>query len=75
VVLVASIEGRALPVYAAAADATAKLMAERRRSGRGGELGDAMIAGIAVARNATLATRNIRHFADLPVPVVDLWAA
>jgi predicted nucleic acid-binding protein len=48
---------------------------QRRRSGRDGELRDAMIAGIAVACDATLATRNLRHFADLPVPVVDPWAA
>jgi hypothetical protein len=33
-----------------------------------------MIAGIAIARRATLATRNTRHFADLPVSVVNPWA-
>jgi predicted nucleic acid-binding protein len=32
-----------------------------------------MIAGIAIARNAAVATRNTRHFADLPVPVLDPW--
>jgi len=50
-------------------------MAARRRAGRGGELRDAMIAGIAIARHATLATRNTRHFADLPMAVVDPWTA
>ena len=30
------------------------------------------IAGIALAQHATLATRNIRHFGDLTVPVVRL---
>ena len=34
-----------------------------------------MIAGIALAQRATLATRNVRHFADLSVPVVDPWSA
>jgi predicted nucleic acid-binding protein len=33
------------------------------------------IAGIALARRATLATRNVRHFQDLNVPVVDPWKA
>jgi len=34
---------------------------------------DTQIAGIALARRATLATRNVRHFADLKVPVVNPW--
>jgi predicted nucleic acid-binding protein len=40
-----------------------------------GELRDTMIAGIAIASHATLATRDTRHFADLPVAVVDPWSA
>lgn len=74
-VLADLIENRILPFDTAAAEETAALMAERRRSGRAGELRDAMIAGIAIARHATLATRNTRHFADLPVAVVDPWGA
>lgn len=70
-----SLENRVLPFDARAANETALLMAKRRRSGRTGELRDTMIAGIAIARHATLATRNMRHFADLPVAVVDPWAA
>ena len=34
---------------------------------------DTQIAGFALARRATLATRNVRHFRDLNVPVVDPW--
>jgi len=34
-----------------------------------------MIAGIAVVAEATLATRNVRHFADLPIAVVNPWSA
>jgi len=49
-------------------------MAGRRQAGRPVELRDTMIAGIAIARHATLATRNMRHFADLPIAVVDPWA-
>jgi predicted nucleic acid-binding protein len=36
---------------------------------------DTQIAGIAVSRHATLATRNVRHFSDLKVPVIDPWTA
>ena len=35
------------------------------------DLRDTSIAGIALARRATLATRNIRHFDDLVVPVAN----
>jgi predicted nucleic acid-binding protein len=69
------IEERVAPFDEAAADATASLAARRQREGRPHELRDSMIAGIAVAHRATLATRNTRHFADLPVPVVDPWGA
>ena len=67
------IEERIVPFDTIAAEATAILMAERRQRGSPGELRDTMIAGIAIARRATLATRNGRHFADLPVSVVNPW--
>jgi hypothetical protein len=67
------IEGRILPFDELAAETAAALVGTRRRSGRVGELRDAMIAGIAIGRRATLATRNIRHFDDLPVPVLNPW--
>jgi toxin FitB len=51
------------------------LMTVRQRSGRTVELRDTMIAGIALAQRATLATRNVRHFDDLRVPVVNPWDA
>jgi predicted nucleic acid-binding protein len=43
--------------------------------GRASEWRDTMIAGIALAQRATLATRNLRHFNDLAVPVVNPWHA
>jgi predicted nucleic acid-binding protein len=58
----------------AAAGQAAELMALRRRSGRPGDLRDTLIAGIVLARAATLATRNTSHFEDLTVPVVNPWA-
>jgi predicted nucleic acid-binding protein len=69
------LEGRILSFDRAAADHAALLLAERRRGGRMGESRDTMIAGIALSQNATLATRNVRHFDDLRVPVVDPWHA
>jgi len=68
------IERRVLPFDELAAETAASLVGARRRGGRLGELRDTMIAGIAIARRATLATRNIRHFDDLPVTVVNPWS-
>jgi predicted nucleic acid-binding protein len=59
----------------AAADEAALLMDLRRRAGRPGGLRDTMIGGIVIARRAVLATRNVRHFDDLSVSVVDPWSA
>jgi predicted nucleic acid-binding protein len=67
--------GRILPFDRAAAEEAARLMALRQVVGRSKDARDTMIAGIALAQNATLATRNIRHFDDLRVPVVDPWRA
>lgn len=69
------LEKRVLDFDTAAADAAARLAAERQSEGRGMDIRDTLIAGIALARRATLATRNVRHFSDLAVPVVDPWAA
>ncbi len=69
------LRSRVVPFDHAAAEQAATLMATRRRLGQPRELRDTMIAGIALARRATLATRNLRHFDDLPTPVVDPWAA
>jgi predicted nucleic acid-binding protein len=68
------IENRTLPFDTAAAEQAAALSGARQQSGRLGELRDTMIAGIVISPRATLATRNIRHFADLPTPVVNPWA-
>ena len=56
-----------------AATHAAELMAARQRKGRPGDLRDTMIAGIVLARHATLATRNTGHFEDLSLPVVNPW--
>ena len=56
-----------------AAREAARLASARKRAGRIGEWHDTMIAGIAIAQRASLATRNTRHFDDLPTPVVNPW--
>lgn len=64
---------RVAPFDDEAAAQAADLMASRQRKGRPVELRDTMIAGIVSARHATLATRNLVHFEDLAVPVVNPW--
>jgi predicted nucleic acid-binding protein len=73
-VLADKIGGRIAPFDTAAAKQAADLMAVRRQGGRPIELRDTMIAGIALACHATLATRNTSHFDDLFVPVINPWA-
>ncbi|MGH6917120.1 MAG: type II toxin-antitoxin system VapC family toxin [Geminicoccaceae bacterium] len=68
-------EGRILPFEQSAARAAASIAARRRQEGRSIEIRDALIAGIASTRRATLATRNTRHFADLGIALMDPWAA
>ncbi len=52
----------------------AGLTAQRRKNGRVVALRDTMIAGIVLARHATLATRNVQHFSDISTNVVNPWA-
>jgi hypothetical protein len=68
-------EGRVLPFDQAAALAAGAIAAEQRRAGHPVEIRDVEIAGIAVARKATLATRNTRHFEGTGVALVDPWRA
>ena len=67
-------EGRVVPFDQAAAHAAGRIAAERRRAGRTIEVRDVQIAGIAIARKATLATRNLRHFEGLGLALVDPWS-
>lgn len=65
------INGRVLPFDATAAEAAGRVAAERQRAGRMIEIRDAQIAGIVIARKATLATHNVRHFDGIGLPIVD----
>jgi predicted nucleic acid-binding protein len=69
------LENRVLDFDSAAATEAASTAAERQKAGRPVDMRDTQIAGIALARRATLATRNLRHFVDLKVPVVNPWEA
>src|SRR5438105_9413843 len=69
------LENRVLDFDTAAASAAAVIAAERRRIGRPVDMRDTQIAGIALVRNATIATRNARHFEERTVPVVNPWPA
>jgi predicted nucleic acid-binding protein len=68
------LENRVLDFDSAAAIEAASLASGRQKGGRPVDIRDTLIAGIALARHATLATRNVRHFRDLKVPIVDPWA-
>lgn len=57
-----------------AAAHAAQLAADRKTRGSPVDMRDTFIAGIALACRATLATRNMRIFDDLSVPVANPWA-
>jgi predicted nucleic acid-binding protein len=75
ILLTRMLDNRVALFDTAAAEQAAQLMAARHRSGRPGELRDTLLAGIALARRATLATRNTRHFEDLSARLVNPWQA
>jgi toxin FitB len=67
--------GRIIAFDLEAAIASAAIAADRRKRGRPSGAIDTLIAGVAVSRKAAIATRNVKHFADLPVPVINPWAS
>lgn len=67
------LDGRVQSFDRAAALAAGTLAAARQRAGLSMEVRDVEIAGIALARRATLASRNVRHFTDLGVDLADPW--
>jgi toxin FitB len=67
------IDHQVLAFDTASGEQATALSVSRKQRGRSVELRDTMIAGIVLARRATLATRNTKHFADLNIPVVNPW--
>lgn len=72
-VLLEKIDHRVAAFDDAAAQEASRLMAARHRRGRPGDLRDTMIAGIVLARHASLATRNTAHFEDVS-SLIDPWS-
>ncbi|MCM2270905.1 MAG: type II toxin-antitoxin system VapC family toxin [Thermoanaerobaculia bacterium] len=66
--------GRVVAFDMLAASAAGSIAAARQRAGRPVDIRDLEIAGIAAARGATLATRNVRHFDQLGISLVDPWS-
>ena len=64
---------RTLPFDAAAAPYYAAVYAQRRAAGRPVTIQDAMIAAIALACGATLATRNVKDFEHTGVKLFNPW--
>ena len=73
--LAAEYEDCILPVGRPEAKQAATLKAQAQRSGRTPDLGDALIAGTALANDLALATRNVRDFEGLGLHAIDPWTA
>ena len=71
--LATAIDIRVLPFDLPAAIHAAQIDIDRTRRGRPAGFADTQIAGIAVALGAAIATRNVRHFADLSVEIINPW--
>jgi len=67
------LEGRILPFDEDAALAAGELAAERRQRGITVDMRDTQIAGIAIAKRSSIATRNTKEFNELPVTVINPW--
>lgn len=66
---------RVLDFDSSAALEAAALAATRQKGGRPVDMRDTQIAGIALARRASIATRNVGHFEDTKVPILNPWSA
>ncbi len=67
------LEGRVLDFNTAAALAAGEIDARTRASGQPTDTRDIQIAGITADRQATLATRNMKHFVPTGISLVDPW--
>ena len=72
-VIITAYEDRILPLYREAAEYAGTLRAQAQRSGRLLRVNDALIAGIAIANDLSLATRNVADFDYLPIEVTNPW--
>ena len=68
------LEGRIQTFDQTAAMEAGTIAASQQRAGRTLEIRDLQIAGIATARRASVATRNVRHFEGLGLDLIDPWS-
>ena len=62
-----------LPLDTSALDTAADIYQDLRRQGTLLEDADILIAGIAIANNAVLVTRNLKHFERIPGLRLESW--
>lgn len=66
-------EGRVLHLDEKGAQLGAEMKANLRSTGIDLDFRDAQIAGIVASRNATLATRNMKHFENTGIDLINPW--
>jgi predicted nucleic acid-binding protein len=71
--LQARFAGRILAVDGAVADRWGLLAAEAKRKGKALSAVDGLLAATALEHNLTLVSRNVRHFANARVEVLNPW--
>ena len=71
--VVADFDGRISPIEKEAAKWAATFQARVHRTGGKLELGDALIAGTAMANDMSVVTRNVRDFDGLGLDIVNPW--
>ena len=71
--VVSQFEGRVVPFDLTAAVEYGRLMATARSAGVGLPILDGQIAAIASAQGAALATRNVKHFEQTGIPLLNPW--
>lgn len=67
------LSGQVIPFDRDCAEAYAGIAANRKNSGQPISQFDAMIAAATASRGATLATRNLRDFADCGIRLINPW--
>jgi toxin FitB len=68
-------DARVFPLDAAAARYASEVKASKTGSRDHADIIDCQIAGIAIAQNAVVATRNVRHFPNDRIEILDPWTA
>ncbi len=73
--LLADFASRISPIGRREAECAAALRARVHRNGGELELGDALIAGTAMANDMAIVTRNVKDFGDLDLMIVNPWGS